>query len=157
MTATNKRYSYPRVTASRVQDHTPHVVHVGNLSLVPMRSKQALHPKEVLESKDRLARPSPWVASFFLPHNSLRVGERGFSQVVTQLHQLTRPITPACDRYVQYLLTGANPSVLNRHRHGLQSCRSRLSTYHSLTFPIDGLHFPPKGPVQSLVYPCSIN
>jgi hypothetical protein len=29
-------------------------------------------------------------------------------------------ISPACDRYVQYLLTGVNPSVLNRHRQGLQ-------------------------------------
>jgi hypothetical protein len=29
-------------------------------------------------------------------------------------------ISPACDRYVQYLLTGVNPSVLNRHRWGLQ-------------------------------------
>jgi hypothetical protein len=54
-----------------------------------------------------------------LPHDSLRVGERGFDQVVTQLHQLTGPITPACDRYVQYLLAGANPSVLNRHQRGL--------------------------------------
>jgi hypothetical protein len=56
--------------------------------------------------KDRLARPSTWVTSFLLPHDSLGVGERGFGQVVTQLHQLTRPITPAYDRYVQYLLTG---------------------------------------------------
>jgi hypothetical protein len=47
-----------------------------------------LHPGEVLATKDRLARPSSWVTSFPLPHNSLRVGERGFGQVVTQLHHL---------------------------------------------------------------------
>jgi hypothetical protein len=51
-----------------------------------------LHPEEVLASKDRLSWPLPWVTSFFLPHNSLGVGERGFDQVVTQLHQLTGTI-----------------------------------------------------------------
>jgi hypothetical protein len=51
-----------------------------------------LHLEEVLVTKDRLARPSSWVTSFFLPHDSLGVGERGFGQVVTQLHQLTGPI-----------------------------------------------------------------
>jgi hypothetical protein len=69
-------------------------------------------------SKDRLARPSSWVTSFFLPHNWLGVGVTDFGQVVTQIHQLTGPITIVCDRYVQYLLAGANPSVLNRHRRG---------------------------------------
>jgi hypothetical protein len=49
------------------------------------------HPKEVLATKDIMARPSPWVTSFFLPHDSLRVGERGSEQVATQLHQLTGP------------------------------------------------------------------
>jgi hypothetical protein len=56
-----------------------------------------------------------------------------------------------CDRYVQYLLAGLNPLILNRHKRGLQSWRFRLSTYHSLTFSIDSLHFPPKGPARSQV------
>jgi hypothetical protein len=30
------------------------------------------------------------------------------------------PISPACDQYVQYLLMGANRTVLNRHRWRLQ-------------------------------------
>jgi hypothetical protein len=30
--------------------------------------------------------------------------------------KLTEPISPTYDRYVQYLLTGVNSSVLNRHR-----------------------------------------
>jgi hypothetical protein len=63
-----------------------------------------LQSEEILATKDRLAQPLPWVTSLFLPHDSLEVGERGFSQVVTQLHQLTGLITPVCDRYVQYLL-----------------------------------------------------
>jgi hypothetical protein len=71
------------------------------------------------------------------------------TSVDNKLHRFTGPITLACDQNVQYLLVGANPSVLNRHRWGLQPWRCRLSTYHSLTFPTDGLHFPPKGPVWS--------
>jgi hypothetical protein len=57
-----------------------------------------------------------------------------------QATRLTRPISPACDRYVQYLLAGANPSVLNWHRWGLQPWRYRFFTYHSPTFPTDRLH-----------------
>jgi hypothetical protein len=47
-----------------------------------------------LATKDRLAQPLPCVTSFFLPHDSLGVGERGFNQVITQLHQLIGPIGP---------------------------------------------------------------
>jgi hypothetical protein len=65
--------------------------------------------------------------------------------------RLTGPISPACDRYIQYLLTGANPSVLNQHRRELQPWRCQLFTYNSLTFPTSYLPFPPKGPAQSLV------
>jgi hypothetical protein len=68
-----------------------------------------------------------------------------------QAIRLTGSISPACDRYVQYLLAGANPSVLNRHSRGLQPWRCRLATSHSPTFPTDGLHFSPKGPVRSPV------
>jgi hypothetical protein len=52
-----------------------------------------LHLEEVLATKDKLAQPSPWVTSFFLPHRSLGVGEKGFDQVVIQLYQLTGPIS----------------------------------------------------------------
>jgi hypothetical protein len=69
-----------------VSDHTSPVVYVGNLSQDPTRTNQALHSEEVLATKDRLARPSSWVTSFPLPHDSLGVGETGFGQVVTQLH-----------------------------------------------------------------------
>jgi hypothetical protein len=88
-----------------------------------------LHPEEVLATKDRLAQPSSWVTSFLLPCDSPGVGERGFDTMVTQLHQFTGLISPACDRYVQYLLAGANWMVLNRHRRGLQPWRCRLATY----------------------------
>jgi hypothetical protein len=52
--------------------------------------------------------------------------------------RLTGPISSACNWYVQYLLAGANPSILNRQRRGLQPWRCQLSTSHSPTFLIDG-------------------
>jgi hypothetical protein len=65
--------------------------------------------------------------------------------------RLTRPITPVCDRYVQYLLAGANRTILNWHRQGLQSWRCRLCMHHSPTFSTSCLPFPPKAPARSLV------
>jgi hypothetical protein len=43
--------------------------------------------------------------------------------------RFTGPVWPASDRYVQYLLVGANQRVLNRHRRGLQPWSCRLTTY----------------------------
>jgi hypothetical protein len=68
-----------------------------------------------------------------------------------QATRSTGLISPACDRYVQYLITGANTSVLNQHRRGLQPWRCQLSTNHSPIFLTDGFHFPPKGSAQSQV------
>jgi hypothetical protein len=115
--------------------------YVTTFHWLPQSRNMPLHLKEVLTTKDRLARLLSWVASFFLPYDSPGVGERGFSLMVTQLLQLTGSISPACDRYVQYLLVGANPLVLNRHKWGLQPWRCRLATYHSLTLPTSCLHF----------------
>jgi hypothetical protein len=55
--------------------------------------------------------------------------------------RLTGSISPACDRYVQYLLVGANTLVLNRHRRGLSPWRFRFVTYNSPAFPTSCLHF----------------
>jgi hypothetical protein len=96
-----------------------------------------------LATEDRLAQPSSWVTSFPLPHDSFGVGERGFGQVVTQLHQLTRPISPVCDRYVRYLLMGTNPSVLNRHRRGLPHKNLKIATTLSPPFPSECSTGPP--------------
>jgi hypothetical protein len=65
--------------------------------------------------------------------------------------RLIGPKSPVCDWYVQYLLARPNPSVLNWHRQELQPWMCRLSINHSLTFPTDGLHFPPRGPTWSAV------
>jgi hypothetical protein len=74
MTAANKRYSYSRIMVIRIDvhlagenlitrhmistldphrllDHTSHVVHIGNLLLVPMRSKHAPTPGRNLDDQ----------------------------------------------------------------------------------------------------------
>jgi hypothetical protein len=66
-----------------------------------------------------------------------------------QATRLTGPISPACDRYVQYLLAGANPSVLNRHRRGLQPWRCRLSMYPLPDLPNQLSPLSPSGPAWS--------
>jgi hypothetical protein len=58
--------------------------------------------------------------------------------LTNRLHRFTRPISPACDQYIQYLLAGMNTSVLNWHRRGLQPWRCPLDTSHSPTFSSDG-------------------
>jgi hypothetical protein len=103
--------------------------YVTTFHWLPRSRNRPLHLEEVLATKNILAQPSSWVTSFLLPCDSSGVGERGFGLMVTQLHQLTGPISPVCDRYVQYLLTGANWTVLNRHRQGLQPWRCRLAMY----------------------------
>jgi hypothetical protein len=75
----------------------------------PQGRNMPLQPKEVLVTKDRLTRLSPWVTSFFLPYDSLEVGERGFGQVVTQLHQLTGPINTSMRSVLSILACGGQP------------------------------------------------
>jgi hypothetical protein len=99
-----------------------------------------------LATKDRLARPSSWVTSFLLPCDSPGVGERGFSPMVTQLHQLTGPISPPCDRYVQYLLVGPTEQSLTNTGGGYNLGGAGLPHTHSPTFPTSCLHFPLKAP-----------
>jgi hypothetical protein len=53
----------------------------------PRSQNMPLHPEEVMASKDRLAQSSSWVTLFLLPCDNPGVGERGFSRMITQLHQ----------------------------------------------------------------------
>jgi hypothetical protein len=66
--------------------------------------------------------------------------------VATQLHQLTGSISPACDRYVQYLLMSINPLVLNRHKRGLPHRNIRIATTLSPPFPFECSTSPPNWP-----------
>jgi hypothetical protein len=90
-------------------------------------------------------------ATQFLSQDNHWSSNESQASIGNRLHRFIGPITSVCDWYIQYLLLGANPLVLNRHRQGLQPWRCCLSTYHSLNFPTDGLYFPPKGPVRSQV------
>jgi hypothetical protein len=105
-------------------------------SLLPRkRAPDTIHSTPV----DRYAGPYP----VSLPSEPMKQ-QRKPNIYQQQATRLIGPISPACDRYVQYLLIGANSSVLKRHRQGLQPWGCRLSTYHSLTFPISCLHFSPR-------------
>jgi hypothetical protein len=129
-----------------------HSSYVTTFHWLPRSRNKSLHSEEVLATKDRLAQPSSWVTSFLLPCDIPGVGERGFSLMVTQLHQLTGHISSACNRYVQYLLTGANSSVLNRHKWGATILGGvGLPHTHSLTFPTSCLPFSSKGSARSPV------
>jgi hypothetical protein len=88
----------------------------------------------------------PWVHTQLLSRVSQWRRGRKPSSHRWPTTRFTGLISLACDRYVQYLLTGANPSVLNRHRRGLQPWRCQLATYQSLTFPTSCLPFPLKAP-----------
>jgi hypothetical protein len=127
------------------------MVQVGNLSLVPMRLKQAPTPRRNLGDQ-RQTGPTVVLGHLILPPSRLPYsrGERSWPSGYTATLAYWAHIA-AWDRYVQWLLVRANPLFLNRHRRELQPWRCQLSTYHSPTFPTSGLHFPPKGLVRSQV------
>jgi hypothetical protein len=135
----------------RVPDHTSHVVHVGKLSLVPVRMNHATTPKRSLGDQ-RLTNPITALGHLILSPSwqPCSRGERFWPSGYTATLAYWAHIS-ACDWYVQCLLTGANLLILHRHRWELQPWRCQLSTYHSPTFPTNGLHFPPKGPARSQV------
>jgi hypothetical protein len=61
-----------------------------------------------------------------------------------QATRLIGLISPVCNRYVQYLLMGTNPSVLNRHRQGLLHRILGIPTTLSPPFPSKCSTSPPK-------------
>jgi hypothetical protein len=69
-----------------------------------------------------------------------------------QATRLTGPISPTCDRYVQNLLMGINPSVLNRHRWGLPHRSLKIATSLSPSFPFECSTDPLNGPARSPFY-----
>jgi hypothetical protein len=63
--------------------------------------------------------------------------------------RFTGPISTTCNRYVQYLLMGANRTVLNRSRRELQpwGCRLAICPLPDLSNQLSPLS--PKGPARS--------
>jgi hypothetical protein len=125
--------------------------HIATFYTIVNRFKQIHCPwEEGLPTQSTVRRLTDlWICTQLLSHNSQwSSGEKSSFCWQTTI-RLTGPISLTCDWYVQYLLMGANPSVLNRHRRGLEPWRCRLATHHSPTFPIGGLPFQPKGPARS--------
>jgi hypothetical protein len=91
----------------------------------------------------------PWVRTQLLSRASQWSRGRKSSSRRWLTTRFTRPISPACDRYDQYLVAGANRMVLNRPRRGLQSWRCRLATYSLLDLPNQLSPLSPNGPARS--------
>jgi hypothetical protein len=144
----DQHVTYASHSSSRMFDvrflrHSPYVT---TFHWLPRSRNMPLHPEEVLATKDRLSRSSSWVTSFILSCDNPGVGERRFGPMVTQLHQLSGLILPACDRYVQYLLTGSTERSLIDTCGGYNLGGVGLPRTHSLTFPISCLRFSLRAP-----------
>jgi hypothetical protein len=145
--------------ASHISPHTPGVRFLwvipicSNLSWVIDRVEQAHCSWEEGLLTQSIARRWPIRGSVpsFSPESANEVVGAKPSIYQRPATRLTEPISPVCDRYIQYLLVVANPSVLNEHKRGLKPWRCRISTYHSPTSPISCLPFPPKGSARSPV------
>jgi hypothetical protein len=90
------------------------------------------------------AQPSdPRVRTQLLSHNNQWSSGKKSSFYWQSTTRLTGPISLTCDRYVQYLLMGTNPSVLNRHRRGLPHRKPRNSHSNLPALPFRGFHWSP--------------
>jgi hypothetical protein len=127
------------------------MVHVGNLSLVPTRLKQAPTPRRSLG--DRRQTDSAIVLGHLTPPPSWQpwsMGKRFWTSSYTTTLAYWAHI-PACNQYIQCLLTGPTHQSLTDIGGGLQPWRCWFFISHSPPFPTSGLHFSPKGPIQSQV------
>jgi hypothetical protein len=107
--------------------------------------------EEGLPTQSIAHRPSdPRVRTQLLSHNSQWSSGEKSSSCWQSTNRPTGLISPACDRYIQYLIAGANRTVLNRQRRGLQPWRCWLATYPLPNLPNQMSPFSPSGPAQSL-------
>jgi hypothetical protein len=178
MIAANKRYSYPRVAVIQIDVHpagenpinkthmVPTLVHIclaytscgqspsvaifheSSIELSRTTAPEKKGSRHNLQHAGRLTRG--FVPIFSPEPTNEAVGAKS-SIYRPQATRLTGSISPACDRYIQYLLAGANTSVLNRHRWGLQPCRCRLINTTLKPSQPTILHFSPNGPARSQV------
>ena len=125
--------------------------HIATFHTVVNRFEQ-IHctREEGLPTQSTARRPSdPRVRTQLLSHKQPKSSGEKSTPVDKLTTRLTGPISPACDRYVQYLLVGANRTVLNRHRRGLQPWRCRLATYPLPDLPNQLSPLSPNGPARS--------
>jgi hypothetical protein len=100
------RHTLSTLDLHRVPDHTSHVVHVGNLSLVPTRMKHAPTPRRSLGDQ-RQTGPTVALCHLILPppQQSWSRRERFQPNDYTTTSAYWAHI-PACDRYVQCFAHG---------------------------------------------------
>jgi hypothetical protein len=139
----------------------PRIPHVRFSWVVPIRGNLSHWPNRVVWTLLLLRKRAPDTIpstsvdrSIDLPPNfspltAIEAVMKVKHLLMNRIHQFTGPISPACDQYIQYLLTGVNPLVLNRHRQGLQPWRCRFSLSLSPPFPTDGPSLSPNGPTRS--------
>jgi hypothetical protein len=125
------RHTHPTLSPLMVPDHTycPRSIH-SNLSCSHQQSWAGHYyeKKGSWHNPQHVGRPIHGYVPCFSPKTTIEVVGAKPIFYWRPATRLTGPISLACDRYAQYLLMGAIPSVLNRHRRGLQ---------------------PPKGPARS--------
>jgi hypothetical protein len=165
-------YSYPRVTAigidvhhaGKIDQHAtlfpcsvciwPQTIHIScgqritTFHIVINRFEQVHYSQEEGLPTQPTAHwlTGPRVHTQLLSHNNQWSSGKKPSFCSQPATRLTEPISPACDRYIQYLFTRANPSVVNWQRWGLQPWRCWLATSQSPTFPTNGLPLSTLGP-----------
>jgi hypothetical protein len=92
---------------------------------------------------------NPWVYTQLLSQASQWSRGRKTSSWRWPTNRFTGPISPAWDRYIPYMLMGANRPVRNRPRRWLQPWRCRLSTYPLPDLPNQLSPLSPNGPARS--------
>jgi hypothetical protein len=134
------RHMLPTLDSHMVPDHTSPMVRVGNLSLVPTRMKHASTLGRNLGDR-RQTDPAVVLGHLIPPPSWLSWSREERFQSSGDTATSAYWVHNTNMRSLRSILArGVNPSVLNRHRWGLQSWRYRLSTHLSPTFPTEGPH-----------------
>jgi hypothetical protein len=116
------RHTYSTLSPCMVPDHT-YLTRSTHSDLSCVNRFVQIHCpwEEGLLTQSTTQRPSNLrVCTQLLSHNNQWGSGEKASFCWQPATRLTGPISPACDHYVQYFLTGVNSSVPNRHRWGLQ-------------------------------------
>jgi hypothetical protein len=96
---------------------------------------------------------NPWVRTQFLSQANQWSSRFKPSFCRWQDTRLTEPISPACDQYIQYLLTSTNSSVLNWYKREIPHRILRIAKALSPPFPSECS----TGPARSPFYPTLIS
>jgi hypothetical protein len=123
------RHILSMLDSRRVTYRTTHVVYIGNLSLVPKRSKQTPTPRRSLGNKKHI--DPTVVLGCLIPPPFQQPWSRG-EVLIKWLHNYIGLLGSYTSmRSVRSILAhGDNPSVINWHRRRLQPCRVGF-THHT--------------------------